>query len=604
VETAEKKEIMARKALADIRGNVQKMQGIAKQAQKATTSASTLLRKRKALIQEGSKSFRNRLSETAESERASSRVTDVISSFKKTAERRRDQLSQKRSSSASSTWVQGLPGVPGPLKKSLWHKMHRRRRQQIVLRPSVDMMVQELRERVGRKRSKKPVIDVNDDPVVRAEQLFLLAMHPLSPEHGALPNVPSTTTTDPWAEPGWQLVLNVAKDDHMHYLLPRPPNFPLAQKNQSEVCSAPGRQAASFFRTIHMRALSAPLTAVAQAISLAETNPLITGESEYAENDPLNISDEAMSVGYEFSLKPPAKAVTTPSRRKSAPKDNLPQDSTAVRKNADDIHSIQIATAPQQHAKSKSGRRSPSAASQSSSQSGRKTAAKGESSRRRSSNKKQKTSSAEVAPRGPTVDQQQPQVAPSPVSQQTSHAQQQVAATTILAQQQMGMLYPSQGGTPQQVMDPQQQYGQQYLQQVQPPPLTPQGQHGGHSMQQLQPQQLQQGMQPQQHLLPQPPHQYASPQQQAYQQRQMQMQRMIQQQQQQGRQSYPQGQQLQFFAPAIAQRQGSFGHISRGVAPPGVLQHPSPHGRRGSHAGNIDDQNDPLNMLNDMGGPK
>jgi hypothetical protein len=119
---------------------------VAKQAQKAAATAATLFRKRKLMIQDKLKSNKQRLSETAESERASTRVTDVIAALKKTADRRREQLNQKRSSSASSTWVQGLPGIPGPLKKSLWHKMHRRRRQQIFLRPSLEFFSGRIKE--------------------------------------------------------------------------------------------------------------------------------------------------------------------------------------------------------------------------------------------------------------------------------------------------------------------------------------------------------------------------------------------------------------------------------------------------------------------------
>ena len=46
------------------------------------------------MIQDKSKSTKQRLSESAESERASARVTDVVAAFKKTAERRREQLNQ------------------------------------------------------------------------------------------------------------------------------------------------------------------------------------------------------------------------------------------------------------------------------------------------------------------------------------------------------------------------------------------------------------------------------------------------------------------------------------------------------------------------------
>ena len=129
-----------------------------------------------------------------------------MTAFKTTAEHRRKQLDNKRNSSASSTWVQSLPGLPGPLKKSLWHKMHRRR-QQIVLRPSLASLTSELRDDVTRairksQAGKKTNVDVEAE-VLRAEQLFYLAMHPTAPKN-PLPSAPqsSTSTAENWAEPG------------------------------------------------------------------------------------------------------------------------------------------------------------------------------------------------------------------------------------------------------------------------------------------------------------------------------------------------------------------------------------------------------------------
>lgn len=569
------------------------------------------------MLQDKSKPSKQRLSETAESERASARVSDVIGAFKKTADRRRDQLTQKRSSSASSTWVQGLPGIPGPLKKSLWHKMHRRRRQQIVLRPPFDYMVDELKSKVTEriKPAKDPKQDTKDDPAVRAEQLFLLAVHPLAPSSGVLSSVPSTATTAPWAEPGWHLVLDVPKEDRSNRLLPRPPRSALLQKNHIEVCSAPGRQAASFLRANHTKALSAPLSTVAQAISLAEINPLITGDAVIADSDPLNISQDAMLCGYQFSLKAVAKTSSAP-RRKSATKsdaDSAGESTTTVKKSQDEPSKAQQQK-QQQHSKARTGsiRKSPITAGTAvpQPQIARRVSTKTEKGGRRRSSKKQQLPT-EVTPRTQKMDHQAQIAQKSQVQQQVVPQQpsQQVAVqANMLQQQALGMRYQPQAAAQQAAMDPQQQFGQQFLKQVaNAPHVSPpvqHGGHGGHGLPQLQPQQMQQTMAPQQHLLPQPPQQYASPQQQAFQQRQMaQMRMMQQQQQQQSRQGYPQGQQLQFFPPAMAQRQGSFaGHLPRGVAPPGVLQHPS-QARRSSQQGQGDDQNDPLLMLNDMGGP-
>jgi hypothetical protein len=63
-------------------------------------------------------------------------------------------------------------------------------------------------------------------------------------------------------------------------LLPRAEPSDLVQRNLSELHSAPGRQAASLIRTTHLRSLAFPLSAVATATSLAETNPAVAVSSD------------------------------------------------------------------------------------------------------------------------------------------------------------------------------------------------------------------------------------------------------------------------------------------------------------------------------------
>lgn len=282
IDTAESRNKAARASLNEARSRTQKMQAVAKHAQKAVTVATGLLKKKKAMNE--SKGRGGKPVDNVELERAAGRVKDVIVAFRKTAEKRRDQLNQKRNSSASSTWVQSLPGLPGPLKKSLWHKMHRRR-QQIVLRPSLESLTAELRSTVeatlkaalqsGKKRSSKFI----EEEVLRAEQSLYLAMHPAAPKE-ALPSVPpSGSSSDKWAEPGWQLNLDVpSRETDSSRILPCSPAFPVLSKNLAELNSAPGRQAAAFNRTSHLRCLESNLSAVATATSLAETNPSVSSE--------------------------------------------------------------------------------------------------------------------------------------------------------------------------------------------------------------------------------------------------------------------------------------------------------------------------------------
>ena len=108
LETTQSRQKAAELSLNDTKGRTQKMMTLARQAQKAAAAAAAALRKKRSMQSHASRGS-VRLSETAEAERAASRVADVISVLHKTAEGRREQLNQKRSSSASSTWVQALP---------------------------------------------------------------------------------------------------------------------------------------------------------------------------------------------------------------------------------------------------------------------------------------------------------------------------------------------------------------------------------------------------------------------------------------------------------------------------------------------------------------
>lgn len=257
------------------------MATLVKQATKAATAAASSLKKKKAQLTDvKSNRSRGRLSDTMEAERASTRVADVIAALRMTAEGRREQLNLKRSSAASSTYVQSLPGLPSALKKSLWHKMHRRR-QQIVLRPNMDFVLSDMKEAVeatvfySRERSSSRQQLSKDDITLRAEQLFLLSAFP---EQGSTPSAstPPADSHTSWAEPGWQINLDVPEDERhgSRSLLPRVPVSSVLQKNHSEMCSAPGRQVASLIKTTHLQALNTPLSAAAQAISLAETRPV------------------------------------------------------------------------------------------------------------------------------------------------------------------------------------------------------------------------------------------------------------------------------------------------------------------------------------------
>lgn len=297
-----------------------------KEAQRAAIAASAAAKRKKALQKES----RSKLRDVDETELASIRVKDTIAALSITADKRRDQLNQKRNSSTSSTWVQTLPGLPGPLRKSLWYKMHRRR-QQIVLRPSLESLRADLRRSVSKKLLASGLKnDALEAELLKAEQSFLLAIHPVAPAGDPLPSVPSSTS---WAEPGsfmygrrfieirlfclvltlfvfhfkgWHLVLD-APTPRASTILPCAEAPALVQKNLSELHSAPGLQAAALIKTTHLRSLASPLSAVATATSLAETNPSVAVFSDGKKLLRCNFlclsPSQLVSVFFWFSLK-------------------------------------------------------------------------------------------------------------------------------------------------------------------------------------------------------------------------------------------------------------------------------------------------------------
>lgn len=108
LEMAQSRQKAAELSLNDKKVRTQKMLTLARQAQKVAAAAAAALRKKRSMQSQASRGS-VRLSETAEAERAATRVADVIAVLHKTAEGRREELNRKRGSSASSTWVQALP---------------------------------------------------------------------------------------------------------------------------------------------------------------------------------------------------------------------------------------------------------------------------------------------------------------------------------------------------------------------------------------------------------------------------------------------------------------------------------------------------------------
>mmetsp|Transcript_35951 Transcript_35951/g.50937 ORF Transcript_35951/g.50937 Transcript_35951/m.50937 type:complete len:474 (-) Transcript_35951:291-1712(-) len=472
--------------------------------------------------------------------------------------------------------------------------MHRRRRQQVVLRPNQGRLVEELKDKVREhfKSVKGKEKSQAEKKIQRAEQLFLLATNPAAPEGKSLPAVPSTTTNDPWAEPGWYLNLSVPKVQRStRSILPKNAEFTVFQQNFCEIATAPGRQAASFLRTTHLRPLTSPLSCVAQAISLAETTPMSSrNEVELTDSDPLNITDAMMKVGYTFYVRAPTKS-TSQTKRKSSTKEE--SEVTVKKDGSSEDSSSKSRSSSSKGAGSNSTTSTSTGNANTPPPQARRTSSKGEKSRRRATKSDPSPKGKAAIPKSTAQSQSQSQH--SQVQPPKPQSQPQPQPQTYMQQQQggpMGMRGVYGQGQAGQL---EAQYGQQYMK-----PAVSATQASPARLQQLQvqPQQIQQALPPQQQLLPQR-QQFPSSQ-------QFQQQLRMMQQQAGARQVYPQGHpghQMQFFNPAMAQRQPSFTSqqpltipVARGVAPPVLGVAPRQPQLRSSQQ-NGDDQNDPLFML-------
>lgn len=211
---------------------------------------------------------------------AATRVELVIEALWHTADRRKSQLEKNRHKDWQGI-AESMPNIDENLKKSLWGKMQRRR-SNIILRPtrtSVLCDVMTMLSEISTEMKQDPsnsvsLVQANDK--IRAEQLLLLALHPEAPSP-SLPPIPPTSNGAPtlWAEPGWQICLDVPKRKGGERLLPSTPcSSALVLSSLSDCSSAPGRQVTSMIRRHHLRLLSNPLSAVSQASAPAEAYPL------------------------------------------------------------------------------------------------------------------------------------------------------------------------------------------------------------------------------------------------------------------------------------------------------------------------------------------
>ena len=164
----------------------------------------------------------------------------------------------------------------------------KRRRLTIVLRPTWKSVMNEIKSLIDKKftQSHKPKEDgspeIDDQSLMKkkehmtfqAEQLLLLALHPSAPDPPLSP-IPRSSSSEPWAEPGWHINSNVPGWDLVDNLaiLSSPKDHPILISNLTDCGSAPGRQASSFLTSCHLRCLTSPLTGVSKASAPAEIYP-------------------------------------------------------------------------------------------------------------------------------------------------------------------------------------------------------------------------------------------------------------------------------------------------------------------------------------------
>ena len=200
-------------------------------------------------------------------EESPGRIADALSTIRETMEQRRIQLESKRSDEDSRLFFHSQPAdVAKALEASLRQKMEHRRLV-IVLRPNIQIMLDEVKKALLEKiRSVDHDKKIDEKgALIRAEQLLLLAIHPAAPNE-SLPTVPPA----PWAEPGWQLELNVDPLKSTASFLPSIHVPSAFRRNLAECTSCSGRQSAALLPTHFFRMLNAPLTKLGEASAPAE----------------------------------------------------------------------------------------------------------------------------------------------------------------------------------------------------------------------------------------------------------------------------------------------------------------------------------------------
>jgi len=217
------------------------------------------------------------------------------------AEKRRAQVMKNKK---RSRWIKSAKELSISEENLIGiHQIHAKKIITTTLRPSVDSLLEELKDISGKTRPNKSssdcfdIVNNNDDslsPELRAEQLLYLALHPASQDN--------TKPAAEKVEPGWQLMLDNPCNDYSSNpdsILPTDDEGATLQQLSSSAAST-DRNVASFIKPHHMRILGEEAPQAASA--LGESNPFGVKKTTQDAIDPF-MTDKKMR-GYNFVIGP------------------------------------------------------------------------------------------------------------------------------------------------------------------------------------------------------------------------------------------------------------------------------------------------------------
>jgi len=229
------------------------------------------------------------------------------------------------------------------LEKNFLDKM-KQKYKTIVLRPTESSMLEEVLTMTDKSMEKKAAgaklteADLLESRI-RAEQLFVLSLHPASPSPPLSSIPPSSSSSDQrWAEPGWHVVLGVNNNSKSEgSILPCDDAGNIVRDLTNKCGSVSGRQVASIFSPFQLKNLMNEMSEISRRSAPAEwkSKELLETETLELVKDPISISEEEIMLSYDTYPRPKqVKSHQPPSIKDSNPsqkKELVPSVSKSVR---------------------------------------------------------------------------------------------------------------------------------------------------------------------------------------------------------------------------------------------------------------------------------